>query len=175
MEEVVAAGLPDTPAPDSRLPLQGIAVARYLAYTSTAQAGLAPAQIDELLLDARNFNARIGVTGVLLYDGRRFFQYFEGTDYATEQVMERIRQSSRHDQINLLADARRDGHEFDRWYMGLCQSTPTFMQRLENSNWQQTLYRLRSRPGSSPALETLNTFLAEQSRSELIERALMDN
>lgn len=91
---------------------------RHIAYVSTAQPDLSAQCIDALLLDARTFNARIGVTGVLLYDGQRFFQYFEGTDYATDQVMSRIRASGRHRQIQLLADAHRQGRELDRWCMG---------------------------------------------------------
>lgn len=148
-------------------------VTRYIAYTSTAHHPLQPSDIDSLLLDARAFNARIDVTGVLLYDGERFFQYFEGTDYATDQVMSRIRASRRHRQIQLLADAHRENRELDRWYMGFSHSPASFIQHLENSNWQQTLYHLRSRPGSSPALEALNDFLASQPDQRMAGNALM--
>lgn len=148
---------------------------RYIAYTSTAHELLRSSDIDHLLLDARAFNARIGVTGVLLYDGLRFFQYFEGSDYATDQVMSRIRASGRHRQIQLLADAHRQGRELDRWYMGFSQSPASFIQHLENCNWQQTLYHLRSRPNRSPALDALNAFLARQPDQRAAAEALMNH
>jgi hypothetical protein len=149
-------------------------VPRYIAYTSQAHPDMSAQRIDALLLDARAFNARIGVTGVLLYDGQRFFQYFEGSDYATDQVMARIQAAQGHQDIRLLADSHRDGQEFDRWYMGFCQSPPTFIQRLENSTWQQTLYTLRQRSSHSPALEALNHFLQEQAPAANIGLALMN-
>lgn len=148
---------------------------RYIAYISQAQADMPAQRIDALLLDARAFNARIGVTGVLLYDGQRFFQYFEGTGYATDQVMGRIQAAQGHHDIHLLADSHRDGHEFDRWYMGFCQSPPTFIQRLENNNWQQSLYTLRQQASPSPALQALDHFLQEQTAAADIGRALMNH
>ena len=145
---------------------------RHIAYVSTAQPDLSAQCIDALLLDARTFNARIGVTGVLLYDGQRFFQYFEGTDYATDQVMARILASQRHSAIHLLADGRHPGQQFDRWYMGFSHSPATFIQHLENGSWQQTLYTLRQQANHCPALEALNQFLDKQPAPARIGQAL---
>lgn len=147
-------------------------VTRHIAYISKARPGLSAQCIDALLLDARAFNARIGVTGVLLYDGQRFFQYFEGSDYATDQVMSRIQASPRHSAIHLLSDGRHPRQQFDRWYMGFCHSPATFIQRLENGNWQQTLYTLRQKDSHCPVLEALNQFLAEQPAPASIGQAL---
>ena len=69
---------------------------RAVAYVSTAVAGRTPADLDRLLIDARAHNRMEGVTGVLLHDGHRFFQYFEGPPAGVEKIYARIRDSRMH-------------------------------------------------------------------------------
>ena len=138
---------------------------RYIVYTSRARPGLLPVQIDTLLKQARDFNAHVRVSGVLLYDGHRFFQYLEGTPYATDEAMWRIRHSQSHHDIRVLADALTPTREFDRWYMGFCQTTASHFQLLENAVWQPVLHHKRSRDDPSPALAAPNEFLSQRSVS----------
>lgn len=135
---------------------------RYIAYTSRATPGLAPAQIDTILLQARDFNAHVQVSGILLYDGQRFFQYLEGTPYAATEAMWRIRHSSLHDHIHLLADASAPAREFNRWYMDFGQTTASHLQQLENMAWQSAQHHKQTRDQPSAALVALNNFLSLQ-------------
>ena len=69
---------------------------RSIAYSSSTTGTLPDAELERLLADARSFNESVGVTGVLLYNGASFFQYFEGDTVACERVFKRIIGSSRH-------------------------------------------------------------------------------
>ena len=51
---------------------------QYIAYVSAAVKPLSAEEVDALLLDARAFNLKAGVTGVLLCHKTTFFQFFEG-------------------------------------------------------------------------------------------------
>lgn len=50
---------------------------RAIVYASEAIPGLSNERIHDLAQSAYRFNLQAGVTGVLLYDGRRFFQYWQ--------------------------------------------------------------------------------------------------
>ena len=49
-----------------------------LCYVSSATRSLSVAQLTDLLIDARQFNQSVQVTGVLLHHDGGFFQYLEG-------------------------------------------------------------------------------------------------
>lgn len=132
---------------------------RHVVYRSRVRGVATPERVDALLADARDFNARVGVTGVLLLGGGHFFQCFEGTGYATDEVYERIRASGFHHDIVELRSGSAPQREFDRWYMGFCEAPASFLQALEDMNWQQTLYGKRVAGESSPALDRLFEFL----------------
>lgn len=56
---------------------------RAIAYTSVAFEGIQASDIDRILAAATSFNKVAGVTGVLMFDGTRFLQYFEGPKTAS--------------------------------------------------------------------------------------------
>ena len=47
-----------------------------VAYVSDAIEGIETSDIDQILQAAVGFNKVAGVTGVLMFDGQRFLQYF---------------------------------------------------------------------------------------------------
>ena len=57
---------------------------RSIAYISSVTRALSDEELERLLVDARSFNESVGVTGVLLYNGNSFFQYFEGDPVSCE-------------------------------------------------------------------------------------------
>lgn len=83
---------------------------RAVAYVSTACSdiaehdalGIGSGKLDALVEDAARFNRQAGVTGVLLFDGTRFFQYMEGPEDGIAIAYGRVRAaSSHHDLIEL--------------------------------------------------------------------------
>ena len=77
---------------------------RALAYQSTVSCPLAADSIDELLIDAMARNQALSVTGVLLFDGHRFFQYLEGPEEAIYQVFGRVEDASHHGNVVVQFD-----------------------------------------------------------------------
>jgi hypothetical protein len=49
-----------------------------MTYISTASPGITNADVESILLKSRHGNRESGVTGMLLFDGRRFLQQLEG-------------------------------------------------------------------------------------------------
>lgn len=83
---------------------------RAVAYVSTACSeiaehdalGIGSGELDALVEDAARFNRQAGVTGVLLFDGTRFFQYMEGPEDGLHIAYGRVLgASSHHDVIEL--------------------------------------------------------------------------
>jgi len=135
---------------------------RAVAYASTAVAGLTPADIDHLLVDARAHNQLAGVTGVLLYDGQQFFQYFEGSQEGVARVYERIMASTMHVNVRVLHDGHVDQLYFSQWHMGSSHAEGSVLQKLSNQQWLREAELLQEDVAEAgqgtPALRELLSF-----------------
>jgi Sensors of blue-light using FAD len=107
---------------------------RAIAYMSTARAVFGDGMLEMLLDDARAFNAKVSVTGVLFYRADAFFQYFEGPRKSVEAVYDRVRQSSSHHRIVELADAEIDQREFPAWHMGFAEVPTSALLQLSQAS-----------------------------------------
>jgi hypothetical protein len=67
-----------------------------LTYISTATANLPSREIERILERSRVNNQRCDVTGLLLFDGKRFLQTLEGEQGVIEAVYAKIRADARH-------------------------------------------------------------------------------
>ncbi len=88
-----------------------------LVYVSTAVRPMTLPDIDRLLEVARARNAKLHVTGVLLYDAGHFMQYLEGPAVSMTRVYESIKGSSLHRDIIELLRERINTSEFPEWSM----------------------------------------------------------
>jgi len=70
--------------------------------------------LEDIVARANTKNALSDITGILLFDGRHFFQLLEGPDRAVRHIYDRIRQDARHHNLVELmhdfAPARRFGN-----------------------------------------------------------------
>lgn len=89
-----------------------------LTYISTARPTLLPADIEEILRASRRNNEREQVTGLLIFDGKRFLQALEGPVEAVEQTFSRIAIDPRHRALVRLSSRGVDSREFGNWSMG---------------------------------------------------------
>lgn len=89
-----------------------------LIYRSTQTDALAPSALHLLVQRARIRNARLQVTGVLLYDGTRFMQCLEGPRSAVDLVYSSITEDDRHKGIALLYEHGAAQRDFSEWSMG---------------------------------------------------------
>jgi Sensors of blue-light using FAD len=131
---------------------------QYIAYVSVA--GLPPSeqQIDALLLDAREFNVKHNITGVLLCHKNTFFQFFEGTPENVALVYERIKKSKLHHHILELANTQSKKRYFKTWSMGFCYIPQSEMQALMHAEWVSQIPAVHKYAADSFGLKMLKEF-----------------
>lgn len=88
-----------------------------VVYLSRATRRLDQDQLLDIHRQAMGANAEVDVTGLLLFDGRRFIQALEGPQAAVEAVMTRIANDPRHDSIDYLARREITDRQFGTWSM----------------------------------------------------------
>ena len=88
-----------------------------LVYISTARQSFCEPDLEHLLAIARRNNRRFGVTGLLLFGGRRFLQALEGPERNVTHIFDKIRADERHAAIVELARRPVDAREFGEWDM----------------------------------------------------------
>lgn len=80
------------------------------------------AELDSILKSARENNARLNVTGALLYSSGSFAQVLEGPVNAVCAVFEKIQRDMRHSEVTVLYNGPSDGRKFPDWSMGFAGS-----------------------------------------------------
>lgn len=80
-----------------------------------------------LVLSARAKNLALGITGLLMFDGRSFMQTLEGPEEATTEVFLRITEDTRHTRVKPFAISRIRWRRFPKWQMLYLDSKSTSM------------------------------------------------
>ena len=86
-----------------------------LCYESRAKARPSEDDLTELVDDARERNRQFGVTGMLVHQGDRFFQWLEGPGAALDGLWSSIRRDDRHGDIQLLGEGVTPIRLFSDW------------------------------------------------------------
>lgn len=74
--------------------------------------------VSAIIKTARTFNALHAITGLLVFDGERFCQYFEGPPEAVDELVSRLRADSRHTDFTvLISDVHPQTRLFPAWSM----------------------------------------------------------
>ncbi len=81
------------------------------------------AEIAQILETSRRNNARVGVTGGLLYSDGCFAQVLEGPMDCVETVFERIQCDPRHSDVTVLQATPVDRRDFPDWSMAFAGGT----------------------------------------------------
>jgi hypothetical protein len=95
-----------------------------ITYISTARPSLLLSDVDEVLLASRRNNQRARVTGLLIFDGKRFLQALEGALEDVETTFSRIAADPRHRALVRLSGRAVAAREFGDWSMGSHLVTP---------------------------------------------------
>ena len=132
-----------------------------VVYTSRATRAMSSAALDQLLLVARANNAMVGITGVLLYGGGRFFQYFEGNRSDVANVYARIRGSSLHTDLVELEYQQIPERLLRKWFMGFREAPTSLLQQLSQEQWARERPWLQDHSANSPGMQQLFKFLEE--------------
>lgn len=88
-----------------------------LVYTSETR-DIGPGGVQRILDQAREGNARAGVTGVLLFNQNYFCQCLEGGREDVTKAFCRIAADPRHDHVALVAVHDINARDFPDWSMG---------------------------------------------------------
>jgi hypothetical protein len=87
-------------------------------YVSRACSEFDTPTVQSILHESRRNNARLDVTGCLLFSGRCFAQVLEGERGVVAKLVARIAADPRHDGIRFLHEVSRREREYADWSMG---------------------------------------------------------
>lgn len=125
-----------------------------VVYRSRAISPLSDRDLKGLLRTAQARNHREAITGVVLYDDSRFFQWLEGPPDGVERVMSSIRHDNRHTDIEVLSRRESSSRRFDGWDMKLAaRGADTTVWRGEVLDPPREIIEdLRRKPTAAPKL-----------------------
>ncbi|MDP3334776.1 MAG: BLUF domain-containing protein [Methylococcaceae bacterium] len=112
---------------------------RCIAYFSSATKVFTEAELEALLISARDFNKKHGITGVLLYVNDSFMQYFEGAEADVGKVYKRITDSRQHKEIIKVLDQSIDVRSFPDWLMGLSRPVKSELLKFHAISWMENM------------------------------------
>lgn len=116
---------------------------RAVAYVSTASSVIAESEaleigslkLDALVEDGARFNRQAGVTGVLLFDGKRFFQYMEGPEDGLSIAFGRVLAASSHHDVVELQRGLVGRRLLPLWPMRWLPTDRAQISELASANW----------------------------------------
>ena len=87
-------------------------------YVSRATTAFDNAQVQSILQASRRQNARLDVTGCLLFSGHCFAQVLEGRQAVVSALARKIAADPRHVGVRVLSEGQRDERDYADWAMG---------------------------------------------------------
>ena len=89
-----------------------------LVYRSDATRRMSSEEVRALLIVARIRNLTCEISGLLIHDHGRFWQYLEGPKWAVEQVFGSIERDYRHTNITIVESGETTARQFPDFEMG---------------------------------------------------------
>ncbi len=130
---------------------------KRLIYGSDVVPSLVAADLEALLAAAREANARLGITGFLVFDGAKFMQLLEGPPVVVDDLFARIRRDRRHVAVQPLLIETAATRAFSAWSMAYVTLEPGCLQKFGGSmtaaHARELAMLLRGRP--SPVVTAL--------------------
>jgi hypothetical protein len=87
-------------------------------YVSSAVTPFSNEEVQKLLIECRNNNAKLGITGLLLVKDGNFMQILEGPENAVRELVSKIHKDPRHVGVITLLEELVDRSQFPDWTMG---------------------------------------------------------
>ena len=89
-----------------------------ITYLSSATRAMSQADLEDILRTARENNARLGITGMLLYGNKTFIQILEGEEGVVHELVKTIKRDPRHTNFQIVKEKPIEQHEYADWSMG---------------------------------------------------------
>ena len=119
-----------------------------LIYSSSASKKMLKSDLYIILRQARKNNELNGVTGLLIYTDKHFFQVLEGPKKVVSQLFEKISNDKRHYDIQILGESDIDFCAFPNWKMAYAapsdRELATWAGLHSTTTVEATLSRLKS-------------------------------
>ncbi|TFZ46137.1 BLUF domain-containing protein [Stenotrophomonas maltophilia] len=114
---------------------------RAIVFVSEARAELSEAHLTAIMADAARFNWDAGVSGVTLFDGRRFLAYMEGPPDGLDVAFSRALSASSHAHLVEVARGRVGQRRVPYWPMRLVDVETAVIPRLLRADWSGFVQR----------------------------------
>ena len=102
-------------------------------YVSTLAPEAPLSVVADIANQARQANAERDITGLLIFDGMRFCQQIEGGQKQVLALLERIRQDTRHFNLQVLHHGELADRRFRRFSLGYCMvEDDDVLERMES-------------------------------------------
>lgn len=109
-------------------------------YVSTLAPEAPLSVVGDIAVKARLANAARDITGLLIFDGMRFCQQLEGGQKQVLALLERIRQDTRHINLQILHHGELAMRRFRRFSLGYCMvDDDDVLERMEHMDGQPAL------------------------------------
>ena len=92
-----------------------------LLYTSEARRHFSENELSTLLVEFREANKKVGLTGLLVFNGLHFMQLLEGSKKEIDALFEKICGDERHSNVKLFRTGAIEHRSFARWDMAYGQ------------------------------------------------------
>lgn len=130
---------------------------KQLVYASQQAVEFDGLRLVSLLYTARDRNAALGITGVLLYSNGLFVQCLEGPPENVDTIYAKICSDPRHRELVILQSVDTDERHFQSWMMGCAKVSDYQALELMRSEWQSASDAM-DRPGwLSPGFVLMKT------------------
>lgn len=90
-----------------------------LLYISTTRPSMDAAELDAILRSSQIANRAKGLSGLLIFDGRRFLQYLEGDEAVVRGLYAKIKADPRHYAVVTLRESHGKDRQFADWDMAM--------------------------------------------------------
>lgn len=121
-----------------------------IVYISGESSPFSSGDLQELLVQSREKNARLGITGLLLYRQGNFMQVLEGEEVAVRAVFHSITLDPRHHRVIAVVQEPIQSRDFAAWSMAfqdlelLKQPIPPGFSDLLHASWENLDLRVFS-------------------------------
>lgn len=109
-----------------------------LIYSSYSRMpALLPSEVSRLVQGCFEVNRKLGITGLLLYDGNQFVQLIEGPEESVREVYSKIETDPRHQSVEKLFERKVTKRHFGSWHMGYRSTNKDELQRVLEADPKQ--------------------------------------
>lgn len=125
-------------------------------YVSKTSQPMSAEQLLSLLMQCRTSNEARGITGMLLYSAGTFLQAIEGEDDVIEDLLGKIVQDPRHEDIKVLSKKAINARQYTDWSMGFEQVSEEALGNIEGlRGFSVKDFNFDNLVGNIPVVDTL--------------------